>query len=74
MEQKLETEQGISGIRMALETMIDMSKTIGKIKPENVREIQFSPTSKIEFGEKGFSSEYENSDGIKYEITITRRE
>jgi len=33
--------QGINGIRMALETMIDMSKTIEKIKPENIQEIQF---------------------------------
>jgi len=64
--------QGINGIRMALDTMIDMAETIEKIKPENIQKLEFSSKDNIEFSEDGFSAAYENSAGTKYEITIRR--
>ena len=64
--------QGLDGMRMALETMLDMAKLIEKIKSPDMLEVQFSPRDKIEFDNLGFNADYQSSDGTEYKITIMR--
>ena len=73
MEQKLQTEQGRNGIRMALGTIIDMAELIEKIKPASSTKMEFSREENVIYSNGGFTAGYRDSNDQLYEIKINKR-